>query len=515
MKNIIPLYPVKILALSSALIALLSLNGCSTPPKHTQKAPTSTEPSYAPEVLKTTPPPQIKAEDLITLSKIELELQTATAQQQGEWPNFILLNQQLWQTASESEQAQIEQRIWDAISQHPLESIKSIIQILKQHPNTSVQQWGELLATLKGPAESLQTNLAKLSESSHDAIYMHHLLPGINMQNSLFTPPKHIAVLLPFEGKYEHVSNQIKSGIMKAFMASNQQAQVTFHNSSDLDNLENLYQQTKQAGADFIIGPLRKEAIDRLITVADEEVLALNRIEYAPFTQFSYKSADEISQLIRYFKAKNYQNIGILSNDGTADSKMASALKTAWEQEINHRAIVSIYPDKKPKLRQALSALINEGKSKERYDTLRWATGHKLKFFPRTRQDFDAIVIIDNATRMAVFKPQFAFFNLKTPIYGTAQLSPKKPQYIKTNRDLAGVQFLTHSVVFQPEDLTSNFEAFGWDSFQVATHLHNLKMGGYLAHGKTGELTLKDQLIQQNLIWATYDSKGKLIPLIE
>lgn len=515
MKNIIPLYPVKILALSSALITFLILNGCSTPPKHAQKVPTPTQPSYAPEVLKTTPPPQIKAEDLITLSETELELQTATAQQQAEWPNFILLNQQLWQTASESEQAQIEQRIWDAISQQPLEAIKSTIQTLKQHPNISVQQWGALLETLKGPAESLQKNLAQLSENNPDAIYMHHLLPGFNMQNSLFTPPKHIAVLLPFEGRYEHVSNQIKNGIMKAFMASDQQTQLTFHNSSDLNNLENLYQQTKQAGADFIIGPLRKEAIDRLITVADEEVLALNRIEYAPFTQFSYKSADEISQFIHYFKAQNYQHIGILSNDGVADSKMAHALKVAWEHETNHRATVSLYPDKKPKLRQALSTLINDDKSKERYDTLRWATGHKLKFSPRTRQDFDAIIIIDNATRMAVFKPQFAFFNLKTPIYGTAQLTPKNPQHIKINRDLAGVKFLTHSVVFQPENLTSNFEAFGWDSFQVATHLHNLKMGGYLSHGKTGELTLKDQLIQQHLIWATYNSKGKLILLIE
>ncbi len=515
MKNIIPLYPIKSLTLSSALIALLTLNGCSMPPKHTQKAPSSKQPSYSPSIIKNTPKPQIKAEDLITLSDVELNVQASIAQEQGEWPNFILLNHQLWQDARETKQAQIEQRIWDAISQQPLQEIKRTVQTLKQHPSTSVQQWGKLLSVLKGPAEKLQKNLAKLSRSNSDAIYMQHLLPGITMQNNNVTPPKHIAVLLPFDGKYEHVSSQIKSGIMKAFMASDQRTKVTFHNTSNLDRLENIYQQAKQTGADFIIGPLRKEAIDRLISIADENVLALNQIEYAPFTQFSYKSANEISQLITRFKAKNYQNIGILSNDGRVDAKMANNLKTAWEQTAGHSAFLSIYPDKKPKLRQALNALINEGKSKERYDTLRRATGQKLAFFPRTRQDFDAIVIIDNATRMAVFKPQFVYFDLKTPIYGTAQISPKKPHKIKSNRDLAGVQFLAHSVVFQPKNLTSNFEAFGWDSFQVATNLHTLKMGAYLAHGKTGELTLKDQRIQQNLIWATYNRKGKLIPLAE
>ncbi|MCF6298987.1 MAG: penicillin-binding protein activator [Thiomicrorhabdus sp.] len=510
-------YPLKHLALPCTLIAFIVLNGCSTPPKQAQKASQTPkiETIDGVELLKTTPPAQLKAEELTTLSDIELELQTHKAQQQAEWPNFILLNHQLWQTAGVSGQAQIEQRIWDAISQQPLEKIKTTIQTLKQHPNTSVQQWGELLATLKGPAEDLHKKLERLNNSNSDAIYMHHLLPGFTMQNIYVPPPKQIAVLLPFEGKYQHVANQIKTGIMKAFMASDQKIHLKFYNSGLLDDVEHIYQQAKLEGADFVIGPLRKEAIDRLLSTADENVLALNNIGYAPFTQFSYKSANEVSQLINHFQAQGYQNIGILSSDSTNNTKMANAIKTAWLNTQEHSAVLSIYPNHKPKLRKALGELINEGNSTERYNTLRWATGQKLKFFPRPRQDFDAIVMIDNRARMAVFKPQFAFFELNTPIYGTSQLSPKKLQKIKPNRDLSGVQFLAHPVVFQPNNLNSNFEAFGWDSFQVATQLHNLRFGGYLAQGKTGELTLEDQQIKQNLIWATYNKKGILVPLTE
>ena len=518
MKKTMSFYPLQHLALSCSLITFIALSGCSTPPKHPKeplKIPASQQPNNSVELLKSTPPPQLKAEELETLSDIELELQTAKAQQQAEWPNFILLNHQLWQTASDSGQAQIEQRIWDAISQQPLADIKTTIQTLKQHPNTSVQQWGELLAILKGPAENLHKKLEHLNNSDSDAIYMRHLLPGFTMQNIYAPPPKQIAVLLPFEGKYEQVANQIKTGIMKAFMTSDQRTILKFYNSGALDDIEETYQQAKLEGADFVIGPLRKEAIERLLTTADENVLALNNIGYAPFTQFSYKSANEISQLIRHFTAQNYQNIGILSSDTGANIKTAQAIKSAWLQTQGHSAVLSTYPNHKPKLRKALGDLINEESSTERYNTLRWATGHKLKFFPRPRQDFDAIVIIDNSARMAVFKPQFAFFELNTPIYGTSQLSPKKLQHIPVNRDLAGVQFLAYPVVFQPNNLSSNFEAFGWDSFQVATQLHNLRFGGYLAQGKTGELTLEDQQIKQNLIWVTYDKKGRLVPLTE
>ncbi len=516
MKNTMPFYLVQ----SATIISLFALTACSTAPISHKKSPT-TQPTVqqessgnAVEIAKSITPPPLKPEDLVTLSDIELELQINQAHQQGHLPNFILLNHQLWQNASNSEQAQIEQRIWNRLSQQPLEEIKRTIQRLKQDRSPSVRQWGELLSVLKGPAETLSTQLNHLMKSNSDAIYMHHLLPGIQMQMAnVSPPPQHIAVLLPFDGKYEHISSQIKSGIMKAYMASSQTIQLRFYNTSNLDKLEETYLQAKREGADFIIGPLRKEAIDHLITIADENVLALNKIDYAPFLQFSYKSANEVAQLVAHLKAKNYQNIGILSNNSRQDLKMAQTIKQAWNQFPGHSTLLSTYPNKSPKLRKALGDLINEANSKERYNTLRWATGQKLHFFPRTRQDFDAIIIIDDSARMAVFKPQFAFFNLKTPIYGTSQLSPKKPQRIQRNRDLSGVTFLAHPVIFQPENLTSNFEAFGWDSFQVATQLDNLRLGGYLAQGKTGELTLNDQLIQQNLVWAIYNKKGQITPL--
>ncbi|VAW49072.1 hypothetical protein MNBD_GAMMA03-729 [hydrothermal vent metagenome] len=512
-----PFYSLQRLIFTSALSILIVLTGCSTPPSQSKKPPSLPiqKTKGAVKLLKTTPPPQLKAEELMTLSEVELKLQTNKAKQQQEWPNFILLNHQRWQHSNNREQAQIEQQIWNAISQQPLAKIKETINTLKQHSAPSVQQWGELLAILKGPATGMQQKFKRLSQSNSNAIYMYHLLPGFNMQNLYASAPKKLAILLPFDGKYEHVANQIKSGIMKAFMASDQKTSLKFYNSSNLDQLERTYQQAKQEGADFIIGPLRKEAIDHIITIADENVLALNRIEYTPFTQFSFKSADEVTQLIEHFKAQDYQNIGILSNDGHSDIKLAKKLKTAWVQYEGNSAFLSIYPDKKPKLRKALGALINEAKSKERYDTLRWATGHKLKFFPRTRQDFDAIIIIDNNARLAVFKPQFAFFGLNTPVYGTSQLSPKNLLKTKSNRDLRGVKFLAYPVIFRPQNLTSNFEAFGWDSFQVATQHQNLKRGGYLAQGKTGELTLKDQHITQHLVWAIYNKKGKIIPFIE
>jgi len=527
MKKTIPFYLVQSLTLGLTLASLFALSGCTSHPETAKKVKQASqseaivekskdiEASPNVEIIESSAKKELSSEELSSLSNFELEIQIEYSKKESHWSQFILLNHQLWQNSRAIDQAQIEQHIWDTLSNLSHSDTQATIKTLKEHPSVSVQQWGELLSILKGPVKNLQKNLDRLVNSNSDAIYTHHFLPGVGMQQMSQFQAKQFAVLLPFEGKYKQVTQQIKAGMMKAFMASDQSATLKFYDSSNIDNLESTYQQAKQEGAEFIIGPLRKEAIDHLLTSVDENVLALNSIEYAPFVQFSYKSADEINQMIKHFKAQNYQHIGILSNDGRRDLKMAQALEKAWQQETNHSAILSVYPDQKPKLRKALGDLINEASSKERYDTLRWATGQKLAFFPRTRQDFDAIVIFDSTARMAVFKPQFAFFEMKTPIYGSSQLTPKKLQKIKANRDLKGVQFLTHPATFNPQNLLSNFEAFGWDSFQVASELNNMRLGAYLASGKTGELTIKNNIVQQNLVWAVYNKDGLIEPVVK
>ncbi|MDX1353644.1 MAG: penicillin-binding protein activator, partial [Thiomicrorhabdus sp.] len=311
------------------------------------------------------------------------------------------------------------------------------------------------------------------------------------------------------EGKYKVVANQIRSGIIKAFFASSQEVTLKFYDTSIIENVEATYNLAKEEGADRIIGPLTKEAIQQIAGFQDDNMLALNTINNNSITQFSFKSAEQSQQMLQRFIQSNFKRVGILTNDNPHSLTKASELQQTL-LAYKDSAVLSIYPDQNPKLRQALGELIHENLSKERHNNLRWLIGEKLDFFPRTRQDLDAIVIFDNAHRMAVFRPQFDFFELDTPLYGDSELTPKNFQEIPANRDLNRVSFLTYPAVLNPNDLTSAFEAFGWDSFQVTMQLENLKKGACLTSAKTGILSLENNQIKQQLLWVQYDKTGVL-----
>ncbi len=517
MKKTIPFYrlhSLKLSPISSILLAtIIGLSACSGPPvKPVKKTPDVESATIGETDAKANFPSQ----DLQPLSAMEQRLQMALAAEMQDWPSYIQLNQQLWQKSDAENQALIEQQVWDQLKYVSSETVDQ----LNQHEDSSVQAWGQLLRIINGSAQQLEQGLQDLATSRAEdtdpvAIYTRHLLPELQLQLSGMQAVKQIAVLLPFKGKYQQVSQQIRSGMLKAFFASDQSTTLKFYDSSQIDQVAAVYQQAKQEGADFVIGPLSKEALEQLANLDDPNILVLNKIEAAPFYQFSFKSADEVSQMIALFTKHNYRHIGILTNTGRTEKAKAEALQKAWQASAQRSATLSIYPDYNPKLRDALASLINVEASQTRYDTLRWATGEQLSFYPRTRQDFDAIVILDSRSRIAVFKPQFAFFELKVPVYGSSALSPKNLQDNRSYVDLKGVQFLTHPAALNPEALTSIFEAFGWDSFEVVAQMNKMRVGAILATGKTGLLSLEGNSFTQRLVWAQYNKQGLIEPAPE
>ena len=508
MKKTIPFYLIHSLIFTS----LITLSGCTEQP--VKPAKKASELKATAQVVKTDVKESLPSEELQSFSQSELQLQIKLAAEIQDWTTYIQLSDHLWQQSDEESQAQIEQEVWDQLKYVDSAAIDSF----SQHDDSGVRAWGLLLSILNGPAQRLEESLQNLSASrteSNDriAIYQNHLLPELQQKLSGLEAVKQIAVLLPFQGKYEQVSKQIQAGMLKAFLASDQSTTLKFYDTFQLDQVEAVYQLAKQEGADFVIGPLRKEALEQLAHLEDSNILALNKIEAAEFYQFSFKSADEVSQMVALFNQHNYRHLGILTNNGRTELSKATALQQAWQETPLNSATLSIYPDEKPKLRDALEKLINEDTSHTRYNNLRWTIGQSLSFFPRMRQDFDAIVILDNRNRIAVFKPQFAFFELKVPVYGSTQLSPKNLQENRPYVDLKGVKFLTYPAALNPEELNTLFEAYGWDSFQLVSQMNKMRVGAILDNGKTGLLSLHNHDFLQKLVWAQYNKDGLIEPM--
>lgn len=496
-----PFYVNKPLKILFASALLTGLTACGTLP---EKKPTTEVEAKSKQVEAAAKSEVKRLKKAYSIEELKALRNQAAAK--ALWPEYLEHTTAIWHKSDTNNQQKLEEQAWSIINTLSATQMQKIA----QHPNQDVQAWFHLYNAFNSANIDFDMALNNLISFDQDAIFNGHLVEQLLANQPVQQEIKQLAVLLPMQGKYKVISHQIRSGIIKAFYASDQSIQIRFYDSSDINNLENIYTQAKQEGADRIIGPLRKQAIQELAAFHDNSMLALNKVEGISIPQFSFKSSDPSVQMRNRFEQSGYKRIGILTNDSKNSVAEAQKLQYLWKQ-AGHEAEISIYPNERPKLRDALGKLIHETSSKERKNNLRWLVGENLNFFPRTRQDLDAIVILDSEHRMAVFRPQFDFFALQVPLFSNSKMSPKNFQDIKPNKDLQEVQFLSYPAVLNPVDLINKFEAFGWDSFQVSTHMPQLEKGACLTDTKTGVLSMDGMLIKQKQVWAQYNKQGLLI----
>lgn len=489
------LKPLKILIASSIAIAL---SACTPAP--------SVKDDQAKNSQEVSSKPAEKAQPAKPLTLKELTALRNQAVNTGNWAQYLIYSQEIWNKSLPEQQAKLEEQAWSIVnSLSTFERRK-----LANSDNAHVVAWANLYNLINGRVQTDEVALLNLQTFDAQTMFNKHLLPNLLAQKPAANKLNKIAVLLPMQGKYQIVSEQIRNGITKAYFATGQKATLEFFDSTDLNELELVYTQAKQSGADRIIGPLRKQAVQILASFHDNSMLALNTVDNAKIPQFNFKSANPYEQMVARFKQQNYKRIGIMTNDNPRNMADAQTLQTLWQQTQGNWSQISTYPDENPRLRDALGSLIHENKSKERKNNIAWTIHAKLSFFARTRDDLDAIVILDDTQRMSVFNPQFDFFALDTPLYSDSQLTPRKFQEIMPNKDLKDVQFLTYPAIISPENLENQFEAFGWDSYMVSTHFDVLNDGACLTGGKTGVLYLDNMEIKQQQVWVKYNREGLL-----
>lgn len=496
------------LFISSGLLAvtLLGLTSCSAPkPKTTVEA--------KPDIVL----PKVDQKSMAELKIEQLERSIKQAQTSQNWSQYIKLSEQLWQLADADNQLAIEYMVWHTLSNHFDNETK--ISQLASSRNPSLESWAQLLAALKQPGLFKLQALEDLQHFEEDALYQSHLLSALQHRLKTQKTIRQIAVLLPFSGKYQHISQQIRNGLLKAYMVSDQSITLKFYDSSNIEKVLEQYQLAKQQGADLVIGPLTKEAIEQLSGQNITDVLALNSSDDTSFKSFNFRSQSEAIQITQQLQNNDFQRIGILSSENRRDMSTAQTLMSQWLSNEENQALLRPYSLEKLNLRKELGGLINEEQSQTRYNNLRWLLGAKLEFFPRTRKDLQAIVLIGNKKQVAVFHPQFEFFQLDLPVYATSNLTPKSLKNIEPYKDLSDVIFPTIPAVFNHNALDTELEAFGWDSFVLASQLSNLAPNLCLTQGQSGILYLDGQEVDKKLIWAQYSKDGQLVrwepPIIE
>jgi hypothetical protein len=496
----------KVLALAAAIGMTASvLTSCSTAPVSQQK-PIVGMPSPGAMTKKT--------------SSQVLQEEIREAQQAKSWNNYLELTQLLWSKASPDNQLAIEYQIWQTLKDLPQAEKDKLI----SDPDTSpdLMSWLDFVKATELHPIWQKPALADLKRFNPSALFNQHLNQALSQQLLNTNKVQQVAVFLPLTGPYKNIAMQIRDGIIRNQLAHAPNVKLAFYNTnynpSEPNQILSTYQTAKQNGADVILGPLQKENIDILTKKlnaigGDDSVITLN--DAFGIQHFNFISNSEALQIATKLCQKHYKNIAILTSTTPADSNLAVQIADYWQQVPDHKLTLKSYPATHPKLREALGSVINETYSQARKNNLQWLFKENLSFTPRTRKDLDAIVLLGNARQVAVFKPQFAFFELQLPVYGSSKLTPINLDKTEPNKDLANVIFPTFKAALKKTNLASTLEAYGWDSFTLATQKYRLGPNICLNAGMLGKLSKQDNEFDYKMSWARYNSRGEVVPLAE
>jgi len=220
--------------------------------------------------------------------------------------------------------------------------------------------------------------------------------------------------------------------------------------------IELAYQRAVNDGAQFVVGPLNKEAVTRL---AKRErlpvpVLALNFSETPAIPpaadqplpppnlfQLSLSPEQEARQLAERAWQDGRRRAAIIAPDTGWGRRVSRAFTERWLHLGGHVVEKQTYNPKKSDYSLPIRRLLNVDESQQRQRALRRALGEKLEFIPRRRQDIDFIFMAAFSRQARLIRPQLRFHHApRVPVYATSH-SYSGAVDADMDRDMDGVQF--------------------------------------------------------------------------
>ena len=455
----------------------------------------------------------------------------------------ILLNSYLDDTQDTSDNYQ---KLWQSLSQLS----PSELDTYRTNNAGILTSWLELAIinrTMLQNTVNLEASIITWQQRYPDHPALVNIIPGIiDTSRQLAEQPSQVALLLPFTGKYNDASIAIREGFMAAWYESRDDKPIIKIYNTNTENVVAKYAQAITEGADFVVGPLQKPAITKLIEQSNITVttLVLNQYdgEYdisnssspsplPAIIQFGLSPEEEAKQVAeRAWFDGRARAISITTGDERS-RRIHDAFASHW-QEIGGTLLehVNIGQDVK-ELSNPVKSILNIDQSEQRSKTLRSKLQRSLKTETRRRQDVDLIfmAVPPNIARQLV--PQLRY-------YGTEDIALYSISNIYTGNintredsDINGVFFVDMPWVIDPENEYSPLNrmieryqkpslsaykrlyAFGIDAYRLIPRLAELSLQPTQQYvGKTGYIKINEGgQVQRRLIWAQFvDGKPEL-----
>jgi outer membrane PBP1 activator LpoA protein len=349
-------------------------------------------------------------------------------------------------------------------------------------------------------------------------------------------PINQIAVLLPLSGRNTaSVAAAIRDGIIAAHDHAKRNQQVPVLRFYDVGEnagyVRTAFNTAIDDGANAIIGPLRKDAVEAIASQREVPVptITLNTIQNtgpspasSNVIQFGLAPEDEARSAAARAAGLFLSNAVIFQADDSRGEREARAFQDAMYLYGGDIAHIAILPKDKYDYSDQIKEALGIDKSDNRFRTLSSTIGEKLFFEPAVRNDIDVIFLAVTNEQARSVRPQLDFFHARSITRLATSRVAAIDDNARNNKDLNTIFYpdapwvLRKSMQKDPvrtriiktfpaaEGAYAKLYALGADSYQLITNLNALSQGQRL-QGYTGGLELTpDGRIRRHLDWAQY-----------
>jgi uncharacterized protein len=353
------------------------------------------------------------------------------------------------------------------------------------------------------------------------------------------SPPKavaQIALLLPLSGRLAEAGETVRDGFMAAAYARPTAVRPSIRVYDYTTDAAAAYRRAVEEGANFIVGPLGRENVTAVRSVADGHVpvLALNHLadSDAPpkrFFQFGLAPEDEAHQIALRALQEGQKVGAILVPTGDWGLRVRQAFTTAFTSGGGRVVTSETYPTDTTDFSDILVPLLGFEDSQKRHRAVSSLVGSPLVFTPRRRDDLEFLFFAGQPVLGRLIRPQLKFhYAGDLPVYATSDIYDPRAS---SNQDLEGVVFVDMPWLLAESDAVAGIRrsvgelwpgdarhagrlfALGYDAAVLAEHLRNDEDIHGL-QGLTGTLTLGTTgRIHRSLLWASIGADGTAKPL--
>lgn len=411
--------------------------------------------------------------------------------------------------------------LWLNLAAMPASELNTLA--LEAEDNSAALGWINLALVSKHDYQNPHAMISAIMNwrrqfSNHPAA---SLIPLETAQSRLFAAPRQMALLLPLSGPLAGPGGAIRDGFMAALEgdAKKDKAKVLFYDTNSND-ASFLYQKAVNDGAQFVVGPLLKNEVQKVALLNHPvPTVLLNDLEYLKHKgnsyQFGLSPSIEARQVAVKARKAGLGHALIIAPAGEWGDDVAAAFAAEW-QGNGGRIVDTLRYRSNDNLNTAIRDFLHITDSELRKKQLQKLLQQNIAAVPRRRQDFDMIFLLAYPGKARQIMPLLKYYYAgDIPVYATSSVYAGHLNPLK-DRDLNGIIFCDMPWVFThhmgnknwPEWLNSynRLYALGMDSYALSKQLNQLQFFPALGiKDKSGVLYLNpDGKISRILAWGQF-----------